>query len=111
MKSYPLIKVLKKHLREEVMRRGAGYWDLYDIMGGEGSMVQWVEAEEPLAVKDYIHFTPKGAKKVGHQWVAAMGQLELEYNDVMEAIEAEKIRIEDSINTFKMSQGTGVQQP
>ena len=62
MKSYPLIKVEKAPTRRGDAQ-GAGYWDLYDVMGGEGSMVQWVEAEEPLAVKDYIHFTPKGAKK------------------------------------------------
>ena len=59
MKSYPLIASLKEQLRAEVLRRGGGYWDLYDVMGGEGSMVQWVEHRPAWAVKDYIHFTPK----------------------------------------------------
>ena len=36
MKSYPLIASLKEQLRDEVLRRGGGYWDLYDVMGGEG---------------------------------------------------------------------------
>jgi len=67
MESYPLIKSLKLALRTEVLARGAVYWDLYDVMGGEGSMVRWVDQEPAFAVKDYIHFTPKGAQWVGNR--------------------------------------------
>jgi hypothetical protein len=67
MESYPLIKSLKFALRTEVLARGAVYWDLYDVMGGEGSMVRWVDQEPAFAVKDYIHFTPKGAQWVGNR--------------------------------------------
>ena len=67
MESYPLIKSLKLALRTEVLARGAVYWDLYDVMGGEGSMVRWVDQEPAFAVKDYIHFTPKGAQWVGNE--------------------------------------------
>ena len=109
MKSYPLIASLKEQLRSEVMRRGAGYWDLYDVMGGEGSMVAWVEGDPALAVKDYIHFTPKGASKVGNALVDALKELEQEYAAVQAEIAAEQQRVEDSIATYKMSQGTGVQ--
>jgi len=109
MKSYPLIASLKEQLRSEVMRRGAGYWDLYDVMGGEGSMVAWVEGDPALAVKDYIHFTPKGASKVGNALVDALKELEQGYAALQAEIAAEKQRVEDSIATYKMSQGTGVQ--
>ena len=109
MKSYPLIASLKEQLRSEVMRRGAGYWDLYDVMGGEGSMVEWVEGELELAGKDYIHFTPKGASKVGSALVEALRVLEQEYRAIEVEIAAEQQRVEDSIATFIMSQGTGVQ--
>jgi lysophospholipase L1-like esterase len=109
MKSYPLIASLKEQLRTEVMRRGAGYWDLYDVMGGEGSMVQWVEDEPALAVKDYIHFTPKGASKVGSALVEALKKLEKDYAEVQAEIAAEHQRLADSTATFNMSQGTGVQ--
>ncbi len=37
---------------------GCAYWDLYNIMGGHGSMKQWVESG--LGFKDYIHFTREG---------------------------------------------------
>ena len=109
MKSYPLIASLKEQLRAEVLRRGAGYWDLYDVMGGEGSMVQWVENKPAWAVKDYIHFTPKGASKVGYALVEALKELEVEYQEVMNLLAAEKQRIQDSTAAFKMSQGTGVE--
>ena len=40
------------------------YWDLYDIMGGSGSMDAWVSAG--LARPDHIHFTPEGYVILGN---------------------------------------------
>ena len=85
MQSYPLIKDLKSAMREEMLSRGVGYWDLYDVMGGEGSMVEWVEQDPALAVKDYIHFTPKGASWVGKRLAAALEELQKEYEMLQEA--------------------------
>lgn len=84
MESYPLIPALKLALRNEMLSLGAGYWDLYDVMGGEGSMVQWVDAEPALAVKDYIHFTPKGASWVGKRLAAALEILQQQFNKARE---------------------------
>lgn len=39
-------------------------WSLFDAMGGENSMTEWVNANPPLAFKDFIHFNDQGAKKV-----------------------------------------------
>ena len=33
-------------------------------MGGKGSIIAWNKAVPQLAGADYIHFTPKGAKKI-----------------------------------------------
>ena len=41
----------------------AAFWDLYDIMGGYGSMEKWQEAG--LAQGDKIHFTPEGYRLLG----------------------------------------------
>ncbi len=41
----------------------AGVWDLFDIMGGLGSMRKWEEAG--LAKRDKIHFTEQGYELVG----------------------------------------------
>ncbi|MBV8254233.1 MAG: hypothetical protein JO154_16660 [Chitinophaga sp.] len=43
---------------------GTAYWNLYAAMGGEGSMVKWVESDTPSANKDYTHFNRLGASKV-----------------------------------------------
>ena len=97
MESYPLIPVLRTALRKEVLSRGAGYWDLYDVMGGEGSMVDWVTRDPAFAVKDYIHFTPKGASWVGRRLAQELSILQLRYDD---------LKIEQT-----MKQGTGSQIP
>ncbi len=90
MRSYPIIKVLRVALRKEILSRGAAYWDLHDVMGGEGAMVRWVEEEKPaLAVKDYCHFTPAGAKLVGYKLVAALDQLQADYKEHKRAEKAE----------------------
>jgi len=41
------------------------YWDMFHVMGGEGSMAQWVKHTPPYAGPDYVHFTFKGAQEIG----------------------------------------------
>ncbi len=54
----PLIKA-QRNCASEVY---AGFIDLQSLMGGDGSMVNWVN--EGFANKDYTHFNGKGARKV-----------------------------------------------
>lgn len=43
----------------------SGYFNLFEAMGGEGSMAKWVDEEIPaMANKDYTHFNYKGSQKV-----------------------------------------------
>ena len=60
--TYPLLPYCIKLLKKVSMETGAGYWDIYEAMGGKNSMPAWVE--KGLAGADYVHFTPKGAKFV-----------------------------------------------
>lgn len=48
------------------------FWSLFDAMGGENSMSTWVNANPPLAFKDYIHFNDQGAKKVAQLFTDAL---------------------------------------
>jgi hypothetical protein len=105
MESYPLIKVLKQTLRDEALSRGAAYWDLQDVMGGEGSMVDWVEQNPALAAKDYIHFTTKGSQRVGNQFGEVVRIAQEAYYSEQERIAEEAQRRSDSIkalNTAKL---------
>ena len=61
--TYPMLPQLIDSLRATALRNHAAYWDIYEVMGGQGSMVAW--AHNGLAGPDYVHFTPAGAKKVG----------------------------------------------
>lgn len=60
--SVPILVETQKRLAKD---NKLAFWSLYDAMGGEGSMVKWVEADTALANKDYTHFNFKGAHKVG----------------------------------------------
>lgn len=55
---------LTRAQRHYAMQSEAGYFPLFEKMGGSGSMKKWVEADPPLANKDYTHFNYKGAQKV-----------------------------------------------
>jgi hypothetical protein len=66
----PLANAQRKYAKDT----HSGFINLYELMGGEGSMKQWVEASPSLAGKDYTHFNARGAKKVAH----------LLYNQLME---------------------------
>ena len=44
----------------------ASFVNLYTLMGGDGSMVQWVEQEPSRANKDYTHFNHRGAKEAAN---------------------------------------------
>ncbi len=61
--TYPMLPRLIDSLRTIALRNHAAYWDIYEFMGGQTSMVAW--AHNGLAGPDYVHFTPAGARKVG----------------------------------------------
>ncbi len=56
---------LNDSLRAMTLRNKVAYWDMFNVMGGEGSMVQWVKHKPALAGSDYIHFTFTGAQEIG----------------------------------------------
>lgn len=56
---------LNDSLRAMALRNKVAYWDMFHVMGGEGSMAQWVKHKPALAGPDYIHFTFTGAQEIG----------------------------------------------
>lgn len=73
----PRLPEMVDSLKATALRNDAAYWDLFRMMGGENSMVQWVKHNPPYAGADYTHFTPAGAQKVGE----ALGRSLLTYYD------------------------------
>lgn len=68
----PGVKALLRVQHSLAKQHGAGYWNLFAAMGGEGSMTKWVEGDPALANRDYTHFNRQGAAKVGALLYKAM---------------------------------------
>lgn len=62
MQSYPSLKPLVAALRQMCNDNDVAFWSLYDAMGGENAMTEWVNHTPAWAGSDHVHFTPAGAK-------------------------------------------------
>ena len=54
---------VEEAFRELAHEFHGAFWDMYDVMGGYGSMAVWMEAG--LAKSDEVHFTPDGYRLIG----------------------------------------------
>ena len=65
MKTDSAVAPLASAQRSYAINTKSGFINLYTLMGGDGSMVKWVEESPTLANKDYTHFNYQGSRKVG----------------------------------------------
>lgn len=72
----PLIETQKKLAQTT----NSGFINFYSLMGGENSMLKWVNGDTCFANKDYTHFNHQGAKKAG----------KLIYNDIIKQYDSWK---------------------
>ncbi len=70
--SYPNIELIRDAMKKASFRAGAAYWDMFEAMGGRNSMPSWVFANPSLAGKDFVHFTPRGAKVIANMFYNAL---------------------------------------
>jgi len=66
MQTYPHLSVIVDSLKTAANNAGAAFWDMFNAMGGEGSMKRWVESKPALASSDYVHFTQRGADQMSN---------------------------------------------
>jgi hypothetical protein len=64
MKTDSAVVPLTNAQRNYALKTQSGFINLYTLMGGDGSMIKWVDQEPILANKDYTHFNMRGSKKV-----------------------------------------------
>lgn len=62
MQTDPAVVPLANAQRNYARSTGSGFINLYSLMGGQGSMVKWVN--DNLAGKDYTHFNGSGSKRI-----------------------------------------------
>ncbi|WP_291724562.1 GDSL-type esterase/lipase family protein [Bernardetia sp.] len=70
--SYPSVEVIRQAQKNAAMKAGCAFWDLREAMGGQNSMVAWVNNKPSLAQSDYTHFNARGATLVGEMLYNAM---------------------------------------
>jgi len=64
MKTDTALAALLKAQERYARNTGAAFINLFQLMGGEGKMLEWANAKPSLAAADYTHFSPAGAKKI-----------------------------------------------
>ena len=64
LQTYTYLPKMNEALKETVLKNGAAYWDMFHVMGGKNSMLQWVKHVPAWAGPDYIHFTEVGAQEI-----------------------------------------------
>lgn len=65
---YNLLDLQRRVAREQ----GVAFWDLHTAMGGEGSMVRFVNHSPPLANKDFTHINRRGGNIIAGQLAKAL---------------------------------------
>jgi hypothetical protein len=60
----PCVPHIVERQRRAAARGHAAFWNLFAAMGGEGSMLDWVRHDPPLAALDYTHFSVAGSRRV-----------------------------------------------
>lgn len=82
MKTDSAVVPLSNAQKKYALGNACGFINLYQLMGGENSMIKWAEEEPVLANKDYTHFNLYGSKKIG----------QLIYQKIMEEYQSFKSR-------------------
>lgn len=61
IRSYPNIPSIIRAQEKAASATGSMFWNAFEVMGGNSSIIRWAEMVPPLAKPDYVHFTDQGA--------------------------------------------------
>ncbi len=64
LRTMPCVKALASYQQALAAEEGVAFWNLYEAMGGEGSIRRMAEAHPAEAAKDYTHINRRGGKRV-----------------------------------------------
>lgn len=66
MKTDSAVVPLNTAQKRYAIKSESSFVNMFTLMGGDGSMIQWVEQEPARANKDYTHFNHRGAKEAAN---------------------------------------------
>ncbi|MBX2898497.1 MAG: hypothetical protein KF775_02545 [Cyclobacteriaceae bacterium] len=72
IQTLPAIARMRSAQRQIAQRTQIAYWDLFEAMGGENSIVTFAEAKPALAAKDYTHLTFLGGRRLAKKLTDAL---------------------------------------
>jgi hypothetical protein len=50
--SYPCLEPMVEAMKDAALYNGAAFWNMYEVMGGHNSMIEWVKHSPALAAPD-----------------------------------------------------------
>ena len=74
MKTDSAVVPLNTAQKRYAIKSESSFVNMYTLMGGDGSMIQWVEQEPARANKDYTHFNHRGAKEAANLVFSQLNQ-------------------------------------
>lgn len=92
MKTDSAVVPLMKAQKHYALETQSGFVNLYTLMGGDGSMIKWVEEVPAKANKDYTHFNQRGAKAIGNLLYGQLNKGYEEYKALREKRDADAIK-------------------
>jgi lysophospholipase L1-like esterase len=69
MNAIPAMRNAQRMIAQET---NIAFWDMFEAMGGENSMVKFVTSKPALAAKDYTHLNFNGGKKLAGSLVKSL---------------------------------------
>jgi lysophospholipase L1-like esterase len=66
------IPAMRNAQRAIAQKTKIAFWDMFEAMGGENSMVKFAQSRPPLAAKDYTHLTFRGGSKLASSLVKSL---------------------------------------
>ena len=68
-KAVPFMVAIQQRIAE---KNNIAFWNLYQTIGGENTMLKWVKGDTIFGAPDYTHVTDKGAKKIATLFVSKL---------------------------------------
>ena len=68
----PGVKALMKYQQQAAAQNHIAFWNLYEAMGGEGSIVKMADSEPRGARKDYTHITRHGGQVIAEKFYKSL---------------------------------------
>ena len=72
MQTMPEVKSMVALQRVMAKETGITFWSIFDAMGGENGMVNFVERDVPWAAKDYTHISALGGRAIAKRFFKAI---------------------------------------